>query len=173
MQSFKGVLRKRCCENIQQIYRRSPMLKCDFNKVAKQLNWNRILAWVFSCKFVTYFQKNFSKEQLWRAASSSELSLQAGWHCVKNVRIRSFSGPYFPAFRLNMGRYSVSLRIKSKCGKIWTRKFPSRNTFYAVWLSLTFSCKRQHSLGVWWLSAKLKWGRMSECKKVIYKEGDL
>ena len=29
-----GVLRKRCSENMQQIYRRTPMPKCDFNKVA-------------------------------------------------------------------------------------------------------------------------------------------
>ena len=31
-------------------------------------------------------------------------------HCVKSVHIRSYSGPYFPAFGLNMDRYSV-LRI--------------------------------------------------------------
>ena len=31
---------KRCSENVQQIYRRTPMLKCDFNKIAKQLYWN-------------------------------------------------------------------------------------------------------------------------------------
>ena len=30
----RGVLRKRCSENMQQIYRTTPMLKCDFNKVA-------------------------------------------------------------------------------------------------------------------------------------------
>ena len=29
-----GVLWKSCCENMQQIYRRTPMQKCDFNKVA-------------------------------------------------------------------------------------------------------------------------------------------
>ena len=33
----RGVPRKRCSENMQQIYRRTPMPKCDFNKVAKQL----------------------------------------------------------------------------------------------------------------------------------------
>ena len=27
------------------------------------------------------------------------------------------SGPYFPAFGLNMERYKVSLRIQSKCGE--------------------------------------------------------
>ena len=35
-QPSKGVLRKRCSENIQQIYRRTPMSKCDFNKFALQ-----------------------------------------------------------------------------------------------------------------------------------------
>ena len=33
----KGVLRKSCSENMQQIYRRTPVPKCDFNKVAKQI----------------------------------------------------------------------------------------------------------------------------------------
>ena len=36
-QLFREVLRKGCSENIQQIYRRTPMRKCDFNKVALQL----------------------------------------------------------------------------------------------------------------------------------------
>ena len=42
----------------------------------------------------------------------------------KSVRIRSFSGPYFPAFG--------SLLIQSKCRKIRTRKTPNRDTFHAV-----------------------------------------
>ena len=29
-------------------------------------------------------------------------------HCVKSVRIRSYSGPHFSAFGLNMERYGVS-----------------------------------------------------------------
>ena len=36
-QPSRGVLRKSCSENMQEIYRRTPMPKCDFNKVAKQL----------------------------------------------------------------------------------------------------------------------------------------
>ena len=36
-------------------------------------------------------------------------------HYVKSVRIRSYSGPHFPAFRLNTERCSVSLRILSEC----------------------------------------------------------
>ena len=46
-------------------------------------------------------------------------------HYVKIVGIRSFSGPYFPAFGLNTERYSLSLRIQSKCGKIRTTKTPN------------------------------------------------
>ena len=34
--SPRGVLRKRCSENTQQIYRRTLVTKCDFNKVSKQ-----------------------------------------------------------------------------------------------------------------------------------------
>ena len=36
-QPTRGVLKKRCYENMQQIYRRTPMPKSDFNKAAKQL----------------------------------------------------------------------------------------------------------------------------------------
>ena len=36
-QPLKGVLEKRCSENMQQIYRRTHMPKCNFNKAAKQL----------------------------------------------------------------------------------------------------------------------------------------
>ena len=51
---------------------------------------------------------------------------------MKNVRIRSFYGPHFPAFELNTERYGVSLRIQSKCGKIRTRKTPNTNIFHEV-----------------------------------------
>ena len=43
-----------------------------------------------------------------------------------------FSGPYFPAFGLNTEIYGVSLRIQSECKKIWPRKTPNTDTFYAV-----------------------------------------
>ena len=33
-QPSKNVLRKRCSENMQQIYRRTRIPKCDFNEVA-------------------------------------------------------------------------------------------------------------------------------------------
>ena len=72
-QPSRGVIRKRCTENMQQIYRGTLMQKCDFNEVAKQLYWNRTSAWVFSCKFAAYFQNTFFKEHLWAAASENML----------------------------------------------------------------------------------------------------
>ena len=53
-------------------------------------------------------------------------------HCVKSVRIRSYSGPHFPAFGLNTERHSASVRFQSECGKMRIRITPNRNTFYAV-----------------------------------------
>ena len=46
---------------------------------------------------------------------------------------------YFPAFRLNTERYSVSLHYQSKCGKIRTRKTPNTVTFHAVLFTQCFS----------------------------------
>ena len=40
-QPSRGVLRKRCPENMQQIYRK-PMPKCDFNDFALQFYWNTL-----------------------------------------------------------------------------------------------------------------------------------
>ena len=53
-------------------------------------------------------------------------------HCMKSIPIRSFSGPYFPAFCLNRDRYSISFRIQSECGIISTAKTPKTDTSYEV-----------------------------------------
>ena len=37
-QSSRGVLRKRCSENIQQIYRRTTVPKCDFSNDSNDCN---------------------------------------------------------------------------------------------------------------------------------------
>ena len=65
------VLRKKCSENMQEIYRRTPMSKCDLNKFTLQLYWNHTLIWVFSCEFAAYFQNTFSQKHLWTAASDN------------------------------------------------------------------------------------------------------
>ena len=62
-------------------------------------------------------------------------------HCVKRVRIRSYSAPHFslPGFHLigteygeirNICPYSVQMRENS--GKMWTRITPNTDSFYAV-----------------------------------------
>ena len=51
---------------------------------------------------------------------------------VKSVRIRSYSGPYFPAFGLNTERNFLSLCIQSKCAKMRIGITLNRDTFYAV-----------------------------------------
>ena len=55
---------------------------------------------------------------------------------MKSVLVLSYSGPYFLAFGLNTERYSVSLRIRSECGKMWTKITSNTDAFYAVisWL---------------------------------------
>ena len=55
-----------------------------------------------------------------------------GPHCVKSIRIRSFSGPYFLTFAMNTEKYSVSLRIQSNRGKTRTKKTRNTDTFLAV-----------------------------------------
>ena len=48
--------------------------------------------------------------------------------CIKNARIRSYSGLHSSGFGLNPEKYSVSLRILSECGKISTRITPNMDT---------------------------------------------
>ena len=57
----RGVPRKKCSENVQQIYRRTPMPKCDFNIVALQLYWNHTSAWVLPVNLLHIFRKPFLK----------------------------------------------------------------------------------------------------------------
>ena len=59
-QPTRGVFLKSCSKNMQQIYSRTLMPKCDFNKIVKQLYWNHTSAWVLYCKFAAYFQDTFS-----------------------------------------------------------------------------------------------------------------
>ena len=51
---------------------------------------------------------------------------------VQSIHIRSFSGPYFPAFELSTENYSVNLRIRSECVKIRTKKTSNMEAFYVV-----------------------------------------
>ena len=50
-----------------------------------------------------------------------QLKLDTAWKVSKHG---VFSGPYFPAFGMDMEIYYVNLRIQSEYRKIWTRKKP-------------------------------------------------
>ena len=86
-QPSRAVLGKRCSENMQQIYRRTPMPKCDFNKVALQVYCNRTSAWVFSCKFAAYFQNTFLRKHLWMAASEKWKDISYSLHFLSSKNL--------------------------------------------------------------------------------------
>ena len=61
----RGVTRKRCSENMQQSYKRTPMPKWDHNKVAKQLYWNHISTWVcLPVSLLQFSEHSFSRTPL-------------------------------------------------------------------------------------------------------------
>ena len=59
-------------------------------------------------------------------------SVLAEKHSMKSVQSWSFSGPLFPAFRLNTDIYKVNFRIQYVCGKIQTRKTPNSDNYGPV-----------------------------------------
>ena len=72
--------------------------------------------------------------------------LSERFHCLKSVGIRSYSGPYFPAFGLDMERYGVSLRTQSEYSKIRTRITPNTGTFHAVFVFYQLSLRIRWSI---------------------------
>ena len=65
----RDILLKTSYKNMQQIYGRTPVWKSDFNKVAKQLYWNRTSVRVLSSTFVAFLQSNVLEQQHCGAAS--------------------------------------------------------------------------------------------------------
>ena len=59
---------------------------------------------------------------------------------VKNVRITSFSGPFFPAFGLNMEIFRRNLPNQSEYWKIMTRKNPNTDLFTQCCIFETTQC---------------------------------
>ena len=99
------------------------------NKKPKNMN---------SCVRETY-RKSYNWEHMlgnilliWYLILLVHIRHMIGRHCVKVVRIRSYSGPYFLRIGLNTERYSVSLRIQSECGKIPSRITSNKDTFYTA-----------------------------------------
>ena len=66
-------------------------------------------------------------------------------HCVRSVHIRSFSDPYFPEFRMNMGKYEPeNLRIQTLFTQCYFGNPRAMAAFENIWLY------------VWWIHFKLK-----------------
>ena len=49
---FRGVLRKRCSENMQQIYKRTPMPKCDFSATLLKSHFSMGVLHIFRTPFL-------------------------------------------------------------------------------------------------------------------------
>ena len=71
-QSPGGVLMKRCFKYMQQIYRRTSMLKCHFNNFPKQV-YKKSYGTAAFCNSAAYFQNSLSQEHFWETASEHAL----------------------------------------------------------------------------------------------------
>ena len=97
--------------------------------------WKKAQTQVFSSEYCvifknTNFEKHSANSCFW-TFKDQLLRNDASLHCVKSVRIRTYSGPHFPAFGLNTEIY-LSFRIQSQCVKMRTRITPNMDTFYEV-----------------------------------------
>ena len=84
------------------------------------------------CHYVLIYHQVILKKQSTKQSARRYMRFIRKSLGKKSVRMRSFSGLYFPAFGLNMERYEVLLCIQSECGKIRTRKTPNTDTFHEV-----------------------------------------
>ena len=137
------------------------MLVCDISQICSKfdvvfathflfpLNSER-LSITFPC-FARKLLSNYFQNLIWQCFLLRFENTRT-LHCVKSVRIRSFSGLYFPAFALNTEKYSVCLRIQSDCGKIRIRKTPNMDTFHTVLRTLILFFKKKKK----WKSVMLR-----------------
>ena len=87
-------------------------------KKLKTISWTRNLLMFLQNKCNATIYRKYLKISLSPSQKISVFFLITNWlfkhfHCVKSVRIGSFSGPYFPAFGLITERYWV-MRIRMR-----------------------------------------------------------
>ena len=95
-------------------------------------------------------------------------------HCIRSVRIWGYSGPQFSAFGLNTERYSVSLCIQSKCGKMRTRTTPNTDIFQALYDTTSISVRKINwiwKIFTWWKWSLWTGGKEDETIQCNYKRG--
>ena len=112
-----GVLKKKCFENMPQIYRRTPMPKCDFNKFAKQLCWNHTSAIVPSCNLLQIFRTHFPE--------NTSGGCRALWSIVKTFLPLSFS--MLNIFYESLGTNLINPFIPSVVVKLRPPRFTSKD----------------------------------------------
>ena len=100
------------------------------NRVSFHLWWKKNLVKLKT--FSKYYDHGCSIPIKLKLGEVISIEEQHGVKREKSDSIRSYSGPHFPAFGLNMERYSVSLRNQSECGKMRTRITPNTDNLYAV-----------------------------------------
>ena len=110
-----GVLKKRYSGNIQQIYRRTPVPKCDFNKVASQL---LKIALRYGCSpvnllhiFRTPFPRNTSG---WLRLTVATLRLSSKILLFSVRRMSASIGEIWLRIRSKRFRFSFCLKIVKK-----------------------------------------------------------
>ena len=125
-------------KSVLQIYskfcRRTPIPRCDFHKVVKQLYWNHTSAWVFSCKFAAYFQNTFGGLLLKFELTGTGNKWKANVLCISKINqsywIANLIGFTTNVIWLNTKVYSVnsepaqsSSRRVSTQQRYWTSEF--------------------------------------------------
>ena len=114
-----------------------PDVKIVLENLLKGFTWDPLLFNVYSNDLISAFSKSLIHS--FADDTNNLLFPNKIWnncdelHRVKSVLIRSYCGPYFPAFGLNMEQ------IQSECGKIRSRITPNADIFQAV-SSIKASC---------------------------------
>ena len=127
-QLSRDAFSKRCSQNMQTIYGRTPLTKCDFKfaayfQISFLKNTSRwlllkLIIWYPLLILHTIYGSNFNVlAKFLFTKSKSELDYYTAW----KVCIRNFSGPYFHIFVQNTEIYSVNLCIHSEFRKIRNR----------------------------------------------------
>ena len=100
-------------KNAQLELRINKLLKVDRDETVHRVKYrpkqsirNAGFSFPYSAKeLFNPFQANVP--YLYPLKTSENKTFSGDIHCVKSVHIRSYSGPYFPAFGLNAERYSL------------------------------------------------------------------
>ena len=104
--------------HVNLIYAKQLVIKCTIQGVLQQQGVQQNT----HISKPEIFGKISKTKQITRENQYTGFCVIGTTYCMKSVQIWSFSGLYFPVFRLNKEIYGVNLRIQSEYRKIRTRK---------------------------------------------------